>query len=690
MAEVASTTQSSADIGASLITATGAGAGQFDAVTLAKGLAAAETTAKMNRLEQKVEETTAKISALGELKSAFSDFSYATGELSKIENFHQRYATSSDPNGLGVTTEGKVDPGSYSVEVMQIAQAHSLASEAFVDASTTQVGTGTLSIKFGSFDYDAGGAPTAFSRNGDIGSLELTVDSSNNTLNGLKSAINAMDQGVQATVVNDGSGERLVLTSATTGEQMAMEISVVDGDGDNSDNSGLSRLAYSATANNLTETVQGEDASLKVNGLAITRSTNEVDGVIDGVTLNLYKSDPGLLKTITIEQDREVLSAGVNAFVDEYNKMMETIDDLTTLDESDPDDTAGLQRDSLVRSMVNQIRREVGEMMEGLNGPFNALGDVGVSVQRDGSLAVDQDKLDDALLNHFDEVGRLFADSSVSDDGMVAINSIDSKLIPPGSYAVDITQLATQGRNAGTVPANPSLEIDDDNDVMSLKVDGYYTGDITLTQKTYGSWDELASEMQNQINSSSTLQALGSSVKVSYQEGSGLTISSNKFGSSSAVEVLSVDTNMQQELGLDVGAGTAGVDVAGTIGGVAATGSGQRLTGADSMAGISLDVIGGSTGSRGSVHYSQGIAKRLDDLMTQFLDSSGAISTSESRLESTLEETNEDKEELEEHIVTLEDRYRRQYAMLDALMGQMEETSTMIEAMIDSLNPSDN
>lgn len=690
MAEIQSAPAASlADIGASLMAATGAGAGQFDAVTLSKGLAAAETSGKMARLDTRIEDTTAKISALGELKSAFSNFSYATGELSKIENFYQRVAVSSDRGVLDVSTSGKVEPGAYSVEVTQVAQSHSLASEAFADATSESVGTGTLTIKFGEYSYSGQGKPSSFTQNGDASALVLTVDNSNNTLRGIKNAINAQDKGVHATVVNDGSGERLVLSSSATGKQMAMEVSVVDGDGNDTDASGLSRLAYSVSSDNMSETLQAKDAELKVNGLAITRSSNSVDGVIDGVTLTLNSADAGSLKTVTIEQDREVLSAGINAFVDEYNIMMGQVDDLTTLDESDPDDTAALQRDSLVRSVVNQIRREVGEMMEGLTGPFKALGDIGVAVQRDGSLAVDQTKLDSALKDNFDEVGRLFADSSVSDDGMVSVAGVDDATVAAGSYAVEITQVATQGSYSAAGLAS-TFVVDADNNTMSFKVDGVYTGDINLTEKKYSSGEELAVELQSQINSSVTMSGLGKEVKVSYDQTNGFVINSTQYGGRSSVEVLSVDTNTAADFGIATGAGIDGLDVAGTIGGVEATGSGQRLTGTEALAGIKLDILGGAVGDRGSIHYTQGVSKRLDDLMTQFLDSSGMISTSESRLQNVLDETHEDRDELLEHITVLENRYRTQYAQLDALMGQMEETSTMITAMIDALNPSDN
>src|SRR5690606_34413704 len=164
----------------------------------------------------------------------------------------------------------KVSRGSYSLDVKELAQAQSLASGTFVDRDTTAVGSGTLT-------FNVGGVET-----------EITVDGSNNTLDGLAKAINDSNVGVAAGVVDSGSGFRLVLSADESGLDNAMQISVSDSDGNNTDSSGLSQFAFDGVTSNMTETVAAKDARLDINGIEVTRSSNTVDGVVDGVTFDLF------------------------------------------------------------------------------------------------------------------------------------------------------------------------------------------------------------------------------------------------------------------------------------------------------------------------------------------------------------------------------------------------------------------
>jgi flagellar hook-associated protein 2 len=151
------------------------------------------------------------------------------------------------------------------------------------------------------------------------------------------------------------------------------------------------------------------------------------------------------------------------------------------------------------------------------------------------------------------------------------------------------------------------------------------------------------------------------------------------------VEITAVDTNTAATLGLSVGTGTDGVDVAGTIGGVTATGSGQTLTANGDAAGIQLEITGGLTGSRGTVVFSRGIADQLTSLLESYLDRDGMINARTEGLNNRIDDINEQRDRLDRRIEILQQRYLTQFTALDTLIGQLQSTSTYLTSQLAAL-----
>ena len=273
-----------------MVAATGIGSG-LDIEGLVTQLVAAERGPTETRLVQREARATAQLSGFGTLQGALSSLQSAVDTLADTATFSQRSATSSNTDALGVSASADAAAGSFSVSVDRLAQSQSLASGSFASL-TDVVGEGELTLRFGTADV-TGADPgpesfDSFSVNADRASATITIDSSNNTLQGVRDAINAADAGVSAAIVNDGEGFRLLLSSTETGAASSIEIQVSDsGDGNNNDTDGLSQLAFNTTANNLSQTVAAQDASFSINGLALTSASNNADNVIDGVSLTL-------------------------------------------------------------------------------------------------------------------------------------------------------------------------------------------------------------------------------------------------------------------------------------------------------------------------------------------------------------------------------------------------------------------
>jgi len=669
-----------------MLTATGIGSG-LDIEGLVTQLVAAERAPAEDRLNRRESSLTAELSAFGSFKGALANFQTSLADLNVLSTFGQHTATSTNQDIVSVAAGIDVAAGSYDLTVDQLAKSHSLATGSFSSVSDA-VGTGTLNIRFGTTDYtppDPGPESyNSFSVNPERGAAVIAIDSSNNTLEGVRDAINEADIGVSAAIVNDGSGFRLLLRSDQTGEQNSLEIRVDDGgDGNDLDTTGLSALAFSADATNLSQTVAGQNALFTINGLAISSAENTANNVIDGVDIVL-KGLSGLTPvTLVIAEDHAGVNEAITGFIDGYNSFIATANSLTAYDAESG--TAGaLQGDFSTRSIVNQLRQVISSVVEGFDGPFSSLSELGITTQSDGTLSANSEDLEQALENNFGDLIGLFAAlGSPSDSNVDYVSSSEATVV--GDFAINITQLATRGQLVAGLAAFP-MAVDANNDDFTIQVDGISSGALSLTQATYATGEALAAEIQSRINGDSAIATEGRKVLVTYNVDH-FEISSDLYGAGSQVEILSVDSNSSSQLGLSVASGTAGLDVAGTIGGVSAIGNGQLLkgaTGSDSE-GLQLLIGGALTGDRGSVSFSRGITFQINAMIGGFLEIDGMIDSRTDGIESRIEDIGDQKEDLDRKIDAIELRFRARFNALDSLLAQLQGTSTFLSQQLASL-----
>ena len=668
------------------ISSLGVGSG-LDLGSLVSGLLEAERAPVANRLAVKEQNLSAELSAFGLLRSSLAQFQSSLSGLQSATAFNAKDISLSNDSVFSASVEDFADVGNYSVEVTALAKAQSLASNAASAFTTVDdvIGEGTLTIQFGSttttpsysFTPDAGQSPQV---------IDVSAANGNNTLSGLRDYINDNEFDVQAAIVNDGSGYRLVLTSERTGALNSMEITVTgDTDLNDNDNSGLSQLAFNAAAQtSMLQTVSAQDAALSINGLNITRDTNSVTGAINGVTLDLLKADIGTIVNVGVSESRTEVTAQINGFVDAYNDLVDNIDSLTAYD---PETGTGsvLIGDFTVRSISSQIRSVIFGSVSGLNGNIRSLVDIGITTNSNGTLDVDSVKLADALENYGSEVEALFSlQGRVTDPGVRYLGATAETRT--GEYAVGVTSFLTQGVITGTGPVT-NLSVTNNSNNLTLLVDGFSTGNITLTNGSYANEDALAAEIQTQINAAPTLVANGASVTVSYDAPSDrFVITSDKSGAGSSVEITAIDPQVDNRFGLAIGSGTDGTDFAGTINGLPADASGGVLTSqSGDSAGLSVEIVGGVTGSRGTVSVTRGLAGTLDALLDNFLQVDGFIASRESSINDGLEDIEDERFRLDDRIAALEARLIRQFSALDALVAQFNQTSSFLSQQLASL-----
>lgn len=660
------------------LSASGIGSG-LDVNGLLQQIVDAERAPKENRLNLQEARTQAEISAFGSLKSAITSFKSSISSLKTASGFSVNSVSIGNPDLLSASASSIATEGSYSVEVQSLAQQHSLASIAFNELDTI-IGTGTLTFKFGTTDYDSGtDTYTSFTENPDTTSKSVAITNENNTVEGVRDAINAAGIGVRATIVDDGTGYKLLITSENGGVDNSLEITVDEGGAaaDNIDTTGLSQLAFNINATNSEQTQAAADAIVKVNGLTIHRDSNTITGAIHGVTLNLKSADIGVPTQVTINRDDSKAETNITEFVNRYNELVSSINQLTEY--GGEDGQSGLLiGDSTTRTILAQIREELVMVIPN-DSVYSTLSSIGITTQRDGTLELDSSKLNAALADDFDTVSKMFfSNATPSDEGVSFISS--NSATEEGTYSVRITQLATQGSLVGDAVAGPVL-IDNSNDTIYFTVDGVSTGAVTLTQSNYTDMDALAAEIESRLNANSNLQDGGVSVSVSYN-GSAFEVSSSKYGSESTIAIGSNNDS----LGFNGNAViTDGVDVEGLINGVLASGEGQRLTGAGAASGLVLDITGGTTGNRGTISFSKGYAGRLDALLSNFLSADGLLTSKTDSLDAKIEDIAAERENLYERVAAIEARYRSQFVALDVLIGQLNVTSDYLQRQIDSI-----
>ncbi|WP_373886839.1 flagellar filament capping protein FliD [Duganella sp. BJB1802] len=514
----------------------------------------------------------------------------------------------------------------------------------------------------------------------------IVIDSSNNTLQGIMAAINKGGFGVTASIVSDGSTgtnatpNHLILTSTATGVTSTMKITLAGSGGNPPDPDLVSLLGYDpGGVQNLSQKSAAADTLATVNGIAVTSSSTSIGGAIAGVSISALKVGSS---TLSVSKDSGSLTTAVSGFVKAYNDLTNQIKQLGGYD---PDTKTGgpLLGDPTLRNLQASIRRQLGTSITGLQGTsLTNLSQIGISFQKDGSLTLDNSKLQKAITNNFNDIAGLFAAVGHGSDPDVKFASSGTNT-KAGDYAINITQLATQGTLQGTnaLPAETVIDADTTwtvtlNDTSPPTLAN--TATISLPAGSYNP-SQLATLLQSSINGVSAFSNAGATVTATVGDDGKLKLASTNYGSKSNIHIA---TATGTDISAVFGTGTSvdGLDVAGTIGGYTATGSGQTLTGSPGapVDGLKLTITGDAVGSRGSFGFSQGYAYQLNSLAAGYLGAKGAITSRTTGLNNSVKDIAKQKDAFASRLTDIEARYRAQYTALDTSIASMNTTASFL------------
>jgi flagellar hook-associated protein 2 len=507
------------------------------------------------------------------------------------------------------------------------------------------------------------------------GAKTIAIDDSNNSLEGIRDAINSAKIGVTASVVNDGTSApyRLLLNADTPGANSNIRIVVGGGD------AALTRLLSQdpTGTQNLSEIMAAKDASLVIDGIRVSKPGNVINDVIPGITLTLLKPS-GSTGSIDVARDIATVKTSVEDFVKSYNELKKMITELTAYNPATKKGAA-LQGDSAMRSLDSQIDAILTTPLSSPAGSLTTLSQIGVSRQANGSLGIDSAKFGAALNTHFNEVAGLFAAIGKTTDEMVNFKSTGAATVP-GSYAVSVSTTATQGSSVGRRNLNSGSTTIEKGTSVKVDVDGVKAS-VSLTAGLYSA-TQLATMLQSEINASSNLSVKGKSVLVTVDDHGSLVVNSNSYGAASSVSLSNgAGTSVSDFMGSATT--TKGTDVSGMIDGVPAEGKGQLLTAkTGKSAGLQVQIAGGSLGERGSVNYTEGYAHKLNEYINLALSNNGILTGRLNGLNTSVRGLDKERDTINTRLVSVEDRYRRQYTKLDATLSNMNSTSTYLSQQL--------
>lgn len=364
------------------ITALGVGSG-LDLTGLLEGLREAERQ-KLVPLVQQKESYQTKISAYGNVKSMLSGLQDSLSKLGESKFFGSTNSSVKGDALLAAAGSGAA-VGSYSIEVQQLARAYSVATNGIHDKELN-LGAATLRIDLANEEF-----------------FEVSVTEDKSSLEDIRNAINEANKGVRASIVNDGNGYRLVLASSETGTKAAI------------DEVSFGALSGTLTLDRANTEMEARDAELTINNIAVTSQSNQVEGALEGITLSLVEEGSA---TLEVKIDNDGIKEAINSFVSLYNTFHNQLRSLTSYN-STAEVGGLLQGDATTRIMQSALRNAISD-----GGDFGILADIGISIELNGTLKVDEEKLDELVSTDLSKVAEFFAGSEGGEGFVAKVNAV--------------------------------------------------------------------------------------------------------------------------------------------------------------------------------------------------------------------------------------------------------------------------
>jgi flagellar hook-associated protein 2 len=497
----------------------------------------------------------------------------------------------------------------------------------------------------------------------EIDGQKITVDLQNDTLLSLMNKVAAQGASVETEMVGSKEMYRLTVSGSVVADADALDPAA---------SQRVVELLGFQTGERASQITVGEDAVVEIDGFEISRRSNVISDAIGGVTLNLTAEDAGVATDFVISRDLGAVVNAAEEMASAYNELVKFANDQRSAG-------APLASNGSLLSMMNSVKRTLLGGVSALpttNGYTHA-SLVGVELTKDGTLKVDAAKLKSTLETNFADVQALLTTSSSVTDGQVTFIS-GGKSVQPGGYAIDITSPATRGTTLGSGWGDPAAYAATDGVSDTLTLTDASSGktiDYTLAQGA--SLADVVTGLNVRFSSENArLTAVA--------EGGALRISATEYGSNASFTIAGTAA---AQLGLTAGS-VAGTDVAGTIGGLAATGSGRTLTGADGGAteGLIIQYTGTTARAAGEVRYVLGVGGLLDRVVEPTIRTNdGVIAMQISSIDRSIVTMNKRLDDIETRLEVRRQALIAQFTRMETAMSMLQSQSTWLTSQIQAL-----
>jgi len=715
----------------------------IDTDSVVSAMTQAETTRK-SALQTKQNSLKLRQTAYATVKSGLTAVSRAAGALNSPNSFATIKAASGEDAVATISATSNAIPGTFDLDVTKLARANKAGTAPQADLTSALGKAGTASINGKAFDITADDSLTSIAKkinglnagatasvvNGGTGKAYLTFTSSTTGANGalsladlngsalgdlgvigsgatqkdatkafasksdtLQSLLGATGLPASTISVNGASVsvdpatdtlDTLAGKINDAGGSASVEASTKDGatvyslkvaSGALGEGGGLLKGLGLLRATPGNEMVPAQDAEFTLDGVALTSPTNTVTSVIAGATLTLKKADS---TSLTLTRDTAAIKTNVGNLVSSVNDMLASVKQLSSFD-AKTYATGPLFGDSVASNAKDSVRRLLFTDAAGVTGTTKNLAAIGFGLDSDGNVELDDAKFDKALNDDPDGVAALFQATGKGTGSVKYVAATNAaKASSAAGYGVDVTQAATRGSLvAGTAQTGARTIAE----TLTFRGTGFGASGIAID---FAADSDLNATVAK-INGDSRLKELvGASV-----ENGKLRIDAKKYGTAGNFTLASNFASSGSNSGVGVGGeGTAaaGLDVAGTINGEAANGSGQFLTGKVGNAktdGLQVQVTGSATGSVGTIGYSRGAASLMMDLVSGFTDATkGSLSTVDKGLQTQIDSLDKDMTTISDRITSKTAQLKARFAAMEDALAKLKSQSSTLASML--------
>ena len=493
-------------------------------------LVEAEQIPQENQIQSKIDARNTAISAIGEIKSALSKLSTSLNTLTG--NTSLKVSSTSSAVSATISDPSTATAINSSISISSLAKGQSLAFEDYA-SNTSIVGSGSLILERGDWSSGSFVASTA------VTSKTLTVTASD-TLESLKDKINELDYGVAASVLAAGDGTFTLVLKSNEGKENALRITATE----SPTGSGLSKID-NTTTNASKQKLAAADASFTVDGISLTRSSNNILDLFTGYNVNLLSATTvngtDTPANLTGTVDTSSATTNLQSFVTAVNEARTLLNE-KTFRGSASKDAGELSDDPVIKSIQKQLNSFTSSQLTGFGANGVYLSNLGVRTQRDGLLSLNTTVLESELKNNPTSLDAIFNSMYSSSSSLLTVSGGSVKAPTAGSYSFIMTAYVS-GAFTGLVTNDTSPEVTASNNTIQLTVDGTQSGSISIPAAHYTSESALATAIQTAINADSALTTAGKSVVVTHSNGS-YSITSGSTGASSSIVIDAIGSNL--------------------------------------------------------------------------------------------------------------------------------------------------